>query len=228
MGPDGQLDEAASVRKQAESYAPLAQRMRDIGAPPKSADEYAFEVPEALKDKYDPKTDPMLTDFRAKALEAGLSPKQFQAVMSAYAERVPLIAEALFDQRYEAGERALRAEWKTDQAFTDGLKHAAKAVKGFDPAAFGANGEIAPGSPLLSLMNNPFFLRFAAHFGAQLEEDTSPGGVGAPAGSPYLSMTIESLEGHEAYMNARHPDHALVSRMVQQHYLKKTGERIVA
>lgn len=226
MGPDGKVDEAASARKQAEAYAPLLQRMRDGGAPPKTADEYQLEVPETLKGVYDPAKDTMLNDFRARALEAGLTQKQFQAMAGGYIERIPQIVEGLFEAKRADGEVALRQEWKSDEQFTAGLRNAATAVRGFDPKAIGEDGTI-DNPQLQSLMNNPFFLRFAAHFGAQMQEDTSPGTQSTlPAGSPYRGMTREQLEQNEAYLNARHPDHKLVSRMVQEAYHRETGESL--
>lgn len=224
MGADGKIDEAASMRKQAENYAPLAKRMREIGAPPKTADEYTFEVPEALKGKYDPATDTQLGEFRKAAFELGLTPKQYQAVVANYAERIPQLVESLFNQNREKGEQALRSEWKSDDQFSTGLRNAAAAVKGFDPKAFGADGEIM-NEDLKPLMNNPFFLKMAAHFGAQMQEDGSPGsGDALPPGSPYRGMTLQQLESNEAYTNSRHPDHAVISRMVQQAYHRQTGE----
>jgi hypothetical protein len=223
MTADGKLDEAASLRKQAESYAPLAARMRETGAPPKTADEYQLQVPDALKETYDPAKDTMLGDFRAKAFEAGLTQKQFAAMSQAYMERLPQIAEALFNERFENGEKALRQVWKSDDQFRTGLRSAAQAVRGFDAGAFDGEGNIT-NPELKSLMNNPFFIRFAAHFGQQMQEDTSPGSDNLPTGSPYRTMTLQQLETHEAYLNSRHPDHATVSSMVRRAYHKQTGE----
>lgn len=224
VGADGKIDEAASIRKQAENYAPLAARMKEVGAPPKTADEYKFEVPAAMQGSYDPATDPMLADMRKGAHEAGLTQKQFQWMAEQYAQRLPAIVEGMFQQSFDKGQAALRETWKSDAQFTGGLKNAAAAVKGFDPQAFGEGGEVTV-PELKSLMNNPWFLKFAAHYGAQMQEDTSPGSPGSlPAGSPYRGMTLAQLESNEAYLNSRHPDHAVVSRMVSQAYHKQTGE----
>lgn len=227
MKPDGTVDEAASIRKQAESYGALAARMRETGAPPKTADEYQLQVPETLKDSYDPAKDAMLGDFRAKAHAAGLTQKQFQTMADAYMERLPQIAEALFQERFENGEKALRQVWKSDDQFRSGLRDAAVAVRGFDPGAFDGEGGVA-NPELKSLMNNPFFLRFAAHFGRQMGEDTSPGSDALPSASPYRGMSLQQLESHEAYLNSRHPDHAVVSQMVRRAYHKQTGEALDA
>lgn len=229
MAADGKVDEAASARKQAESYKALATRMRETGAPPKTADEYQIAVPDALKDVYDPSKDKMLGDFRSKALELGLTQKQFQAVMEDYMGRLPMIAEGLFEASYEKGEQSLKQHWKSDDQMKSGLRDAATAVKGFDPAAFGEDGTIAS-AELKSLMNNPYFLRMAAHFGAQMQEDGSPGNPAGqlPAGSAYRGMTLAQLESNEAYTNPRHPDYAIVSQMVQHAYHKQTGEALPA
>ncbi|MGL4576677.1 MAG: hypothetical protein ACRCV9_17960 [Burkholderiaceae bacterium] len=225
MTAEGKLDEAASVRKQAENYAPLAQRMKEVGAPPKSADEYAFEVPEAMKAVFDPAKDENFGAFRSKAFELGMTQKQFQVMAEEYVTRMPQIADAIFGQSVEQGEKALRETWKSDEQFKAGLKTAAAAVRAFDPQAFGEGGAIDESSPLRALMNNAYFLKFAAHFGKQLQEDTSPGvEASLPAGSPYRGMTLQQLESNEAYLNPRHADHQIISAMVQQAYHKQTGE----
>ena len=59
-----------------------------------------------------------------------------------------------------------------------------------------------------------------------MQEDVSPGS-GAPAGAPpYRAMSRAQLESHEAYANPRHPDHATVSRLVQEAYHRETGEAL--
>lgn len=221
-GADGTLDEAASTRKQAEAYKALYGRMRSDGAPPAKAEEYKFEVPEAIREHYDSAKDPLFATLREKAFEAGLTQKQYEAVMGTYAGAMPEIIGNLFEQKFEAGEKALREHWKTDAAFQGGLRDAATAVKGFTPGAFDAQGNVTD-PQLVSLMNNPYFLRFAAHFGAQMHEDVSPTAT-LPAGSPFRGMGLQQLERHEAYTNARHPDHAEVSRLVREMYSQKFGE----
>jgi hypothetical protein len=148
--------------------------------------------------------------------------------MERYTATLPQLAEQLFESNRAKGEADLKTQWKSDDQMTSGLRNAATAVRGFDPGAMNNKGEIAEDSPLRSLMNNAYFLRMAAHFGAQMQEDTSPNTMGdLPAASPYRGMTRQQLETHDAYLNQRHPDHAVISKMVQQSYHKETGEDLM-
>ena len=78
----------------ANSTKELENRMRVVGLPPKTADEYKFDVPEPIK-ALGVDADPAMTKkFRDEALSMGLTQKQYEAVMGKYYEMIPQIASA--------------------------------------------------------------------------------------------------------------------------------------
>lgn len=213
----GDLDFEASARKLGESYKALAARMRETGAPPKEAGEYAFNIPDEAKaalGDWTPEADPMLADFRDKALGAGLTQKQFDFVVGEYLARLPQIGEAKAEASANAAETALRAEWKDESAFKSNMVAAHKALTQY------AGDEAA--TLVDRYGNDPAFIKLMAKVGGELREDTSPTATPG-AGSPYAGLTREGLMAHEAYTNPRHADHALVSSMVRAAYEKQYG-----
>ena len=99
--------------------------------------------------------------------------------------------------------------WTTPTEFSDGIKAADRAISQ-------APEDVRAGVERFG--RDPLFIRFAASFGAEAREDSSPGG-GAASGAD----TVNSLIASEAYRNPRHPDHAKVSEQVRRHFEKKRG-----
>lgn len=224
-GDDGTLDETQSAIKQAKAYQALSKRMRDGGAPPESPDEYKFEVPDELKESYKPDSDALLQGFRKECHEAGLTAKQYQMVMSRYAKTRAEIAEAVLNDQLENGAAELRKHWTTEDQFKENSRAVNAALLKFDPQVFQSDGSIKPEAR--GIMNNPYFVRFAAYFGSMIKEDTSPNTAdNLPNSSQYRGMSLAELQNTDAYLQRKHPDHAVVSKIVQESYHKQTGEAL--
>lgn len=215
---DGTLDLQATLAKQADSYSQLEARMRDTGAPPQKPEEYQVTVPEEVKGKWDPDKDPMLQDFRGKALAAGLTQKQFDMVMGEYLARIPGIQQQAAEQQFEGCMGELGKHWATPAAMKTGQRNAWRAVTGLmggEADAFMARHG-----------NDPMVVRFAAAIGAEMAEDRSPGAGGNGGGdgmAAYTGMTRDQLMQHEAYKNAQHVDHKRVSDRVRSLYEREFG-----
>jgi hypothetical protein len=212
----GALSIEQSARKLAGSYAELAGKMRDTGMPPKEAKDYTIAVPEPLKGKWEPEKDQMLAGFRDKAHAAGLTQKQFDFVIGEYLTRLPALRETAKQADIEQAKQALAKVWKTPEALQQNLGlafHAARTLAGSDEALERIMDKFG---------NDADFLQIMAKIGPELREDKSPGS-GMGVGTRYAGMPKQELMQHEAYTNAKHPDHQLVSALVRRQYEQQFG-----
>lgn len=208
---DGSLDIEASSLKLAEAYGNLEKRIGTGDLPPKSAEEYQVAVPDALKDKWNPKEDPLLGEFLKDAHAAGMTQKQVDLALSRYMEIAPKLIAGASQLSAEECTTQLKAEWKTDEQYKAEIGKAFKAATGY-------GGSDAEGI-IKDYGNDPRIIRLLAKVGGEMGEDRSinPGG-GLPAG-----QSVESLMASEAYTNSKHPEHARVSKQVQEHFQRQAA-----
>lgn len=217
---DGTLDIDASSRKLAEAYSAAEKRIGSGDVRPKTADEYAVQVPDAFKESWKPEEDKGYQEFKAKAFEAGLTQKQMDLVMGQYFEIAPkLVAGAALTDAQQATEE-LQKTWSTEADFKRNVTNAYQATSVLASKAGLSVDEIMQ-SPL---GNSPQFLRLMAVLGPELKEDSNPTGDG----SILSGDEIESLMSSEAYTNSAHKDHAKVSAKVQAYFNKKYGTEAAA
>ena len=205
---DGTLDIEASSLKLAEAYGSLEKRLGTGDLPPKTAEEYEITVPEALKDTWKPKEDPLLKDFLGKAHAAGMTQKQVDLVMGQYMELAPELVSAGRKLDAEACTAELRTQWKTDEQYKAEVGKAYKAAVGY----FGADAEAI----IKEYGNDPRIIRGLAKLGGEMGEDRSSSfdsGAGGQSG-------IDALMTSDAYNNPKHADHARVSEQVRVHFEK--------
>jgi hypothetical protein len=174
---DGKLDEAASIRKQAEAYSPLAKRMVDIGLPPESADKYELKAPEkfdqAIFDNF--AQDKSTKDFMTAAHAKGFTQGQMDFVMNHFLTNVvPQIGEGGAALDTEAATAQLKEVWKSDQEMQQNAGAAYRAANTIAQAV-GLKYEDVEAA---GLGNNPVFLRIMAAIGKEMGEDTSPNNAG--------------------------------------------------
>lgn len=206
---DGSVDIEASSLKLAEAYSHLEKRMGSGDAPPKSAAEYKIEVPEALKDSWNPAEDKPLQDFLSAAHAKGYTQAQVDLALSTYHAIAPGILEGNAQLSVEECTAELRNVWKTDAEFKEGVDLSYKAAVAYA-------GEDAE-ALMNKYGNDPMIIKAFARIGKELGEDRSinPGSE-LPAGT-----SVESLQLSEAYSNPKHPDHVKVSKHVADYYAKK-------
>lgn len=208
---DGTLDMEASARKMGESLQHLEKRMGSGDAPPKTADEYAVNVPDEWKEAF-PADSETMAAFRKDAHEQGLSQKQFDFFIGKYIEQAPLLAAGGAQATYEQAESDLKGTWKTDAEFKAQTGNAFKAWSAFaDPVDAGKMDEVG---------NNPAVVRLLARIGAEMKEG---GSIPAGADSGVGAQDVKSLLTSEANTNPRHPDHAATRAKVDAYYAKKYG-----
>src|SRR6185369_3167845 len=125
---DGTLDVEASSLKLAEAYGNLEKRIGTGDLPPKTAEEYQIAVPDAVKDQWDPKTDPLMGDFLKDAHAAGMTQKQMDMVMGKYFELAPQLVEGARQLSADSCVAELKTEWKTDEQYKGEVSKAYKAA----------------------------------------------------------------------------------------------------
>lgn len=204
------LDIEASARKLAESYGALETRLHAGDTPPKDAAEYTITVPEALKEHW--QEDDRVAAFRADALAAGLTQKQFDLVMGRYFAVAPELVGGAIANTVEATKGALTKAWGEGPEYEKQFNAAFQAFEQFaDPADRGKFD---------SIMTDPALAyRILAKIGPELRE-----GGGVPAAAEGVGQQdVTTMLLSEANTNPRHPDHAATRAKINAFYEKKYG-----
>lgn len=195
----------------AKSTTELETKLRTTGLPPKTADDYKYDVPEkvkALGGDVDPK---MSKAFRDLAHSKGLNQEQYAAVMDAYFEH----AQVLGNQAAQFSEAACRAEllkvYKTEEELTKANQRAYRAFE-----AFATPEEL---EQIDTVGNIPLIVRMFERIGKEIGED--------PGVHPDAILDGESLQqlmrggpGAEdsPYWNQSDPRHAVTKAKVARHH----------
>lgn len=206
-GEGDKLDAAATLAKALEHRDHLEKRLGAGDLPPKTAAEYAFELPEDMKD-FSLKTE-RLDDFKTEALAKGITGEQFKWMMGSYLKAVPDLMEGAAAMTAAQARTELQKVWVQPADLDAGLANASRALRELPSDLFEATRELG---------TNPAFLRAMSHFGAQLREDRPPAGGDTPP-----AQTIEQLMGSKAYMDPKDPNHAAVSAQVAAHFKRTVG-----
>lgn len=211
MGADGKaMDVEASARKMAESYAHLEGRVGSGDVPPKTADDYAVTVPEQFKEHWE--ENDRSKAFKAEALAAGLTQKQFDFVMGKYFATATDLVGGAINNSVEAVRGNLEKAWGQEYG-----KH-------FDAAftAFEAFADPADKGKFDSIMTDPSLAyRLLAKIGPELRE---AGGIPVTASTGADGEgAIKALLVSEANTNPRHADHAATRARINDFYNKKYG-----
>lgn len=205
--------EKGEVRAEAafKSLGELETRMKDVGLPPKTAVEYKFELPKELKEQ-GIDLDPASTKaFRDHAHKMGLTQKQFEGVMAAHLQNLPVLANqvAQFSSAKAKGE--LLGHYKTEDAMKENVKLAYRAFMAYaDPADQALIDRIG---------NIPAVIKVLAKVGKEMGED--------PGVNPEAILTAESMQelmrgkpgdADAPYWNANDPRHAATVAKVSRHH----------
>lgn len=201
-----------------KSTTELETRMRTVGLPPKTADEYKFEMPKELKDA-GVDIDPGRTKaFAERMFKAGLTQKQYEEVMGSYYESLAATADqaAYFSQ--EKAKTELLGYYKTEEALTENVRMAFKAFR-----AFADDKDM---ESINTLGNIPAVIRVLAKVGKEMGED--------PGVNPDAILEGESLDQlmrggpdkeDSPYWNPKDPRHSQVKAKVQRHYEAQEAAR---
>lgn len=193
-----------------KSTRELEGRIRDVGLPPKSADEYKFDPPAGLKEMGVEMDPDRFKAFRDEAHKAGLTQKQFEMVMGKYYGSLEELVT--HGERYDKSKtlKALSDHFKTPEAVQENVKAAY--------AVFSAFADEEEMKHLYRVVNDPVAIRVLAKINKELQED--------PGVSTEAILTGDSVEELMAkgspYWDASHPQHARVKEKVAAHFNAKT------
>lgn len=221
-GEDGSLDVQASAKKVAEAYAHLEKRLGSGDAPPKSADEYAVNVPEALKDKINAdelKGTESFKGFMGKLHAAGLSQKQADMMVSEFLERGVQLREANSVMAEAECVSTLKQldGWKSDAEYKTQMTSAAKAARGFGEKVGVSWDQIIDSG----LGNNPLFIRLMAAVGPEMGEDRGP----SAEALSQVQDSLDQLMSTKAYLDSNDPAHASTVAKVNALFARTSGNR---
>lgn len=216
---DGTFDLDASSRKMADAYGNLEKRFGSGDVPPKDASEYKITVPDALKEAFDPATDPGLQAFTKGAIENGFTQSQMDFVMENYFTMAPKLAAGAAQYDAATATAELKQTWATDADFNRNVRNA---YVGTEAAAQKAGLDV---KAIMEgpLGNSPTFLKLMAALGPEFQEDAPPGGS-----KMTTEGDINALLVSEAYTNPRHIDHAKTSEQVRKYFERKHGTEAAA
>lgn len=195
----------------AKSTQQLEQRMRDVGLPPKSADEYKFDVPAELKEAGVDLDPAMAKSFREEAHAAGLTQKQYEFVMGKYFGSLSTLADQTKQFSADKARSDLMGYYKTEADFN---KNVRLAYQAFSAYAGPQDAELID-----TIGNIPAVVRILAKVGAELKED--------PGVSPDAILDAESVttlmrgkpgDQDAPYWNPSDPRHKATVAKVRKHH----------
>jgi hypothetical protein len=202
----GEVDWQASALKQAQAYSGLEQRMGAGEAPPKTAEEYAPELPQGWSpDRL--KADPMFSGFLKGAHAKGMNNAQVSWALSEFQNRLDMMNSPEVGQAELVKRLNVPAEQLQGRVFVPAYRAAAAFAVDKDmhdrlDAKFG---------------NDPDYLQLMARIGSELGEDR-------PVNTGITSVeanTLDELINHPAYTDEKHADHHKVKAQVKTLYDKK-------
>jgi hypothetical protein len=204
----GELDINATFRKVEEHRANLEKRLgAGDNIRPKTPDDY--KLPESETIKAIGLDEEAAKGFKAEAHEWGLTQTQYEKVMEKYATLAPQLVNAGQALSAEETITNLKGLWKDDYQtnITGAYAVAAKLAKvaGVSEAEMDA-----------AIGNNPVGIRMLAAIAGEMREDKSS--VSANGGTDAAAGGINALLAHPAYHDAKHPEHAAISKKVHDYY----------
>lgn len=197
---DGSVDYKATVAKMNESYSYLEKKVGTGEVAPKSVDEYKIEREDFDFETF--KADESNQAFLAEAHKHGITNQQLDFLVSEYDKRALSLVTNSSQIDTDTAVQTLQSEWG-DQ-FESNIFNAVKAAR-----ACGITDEQI-NDPLIG--NNVAFIKMAAYFGSQINED-KPVTNGTP-----VNVDITSLMRSPAFFDPKHPEHKSVKAQIDSYY----------
>lgn len=197
---DGSVDYKATVAKMNESYSYLEKKVGTGEVAPKSVDEYKLEREDFDFEEF--KADESNKEFLTEAHKHGITSKQLDFLLSEYDKRAVDLVSNSSQIDTDTTVQTLQTEW--GDKYESNIFNAVKAAR-----ACGITNEQI-NDPMIG--NNVAFIKMAAYFGSQINED-KPINNGTP-----VNVDIQSLMRSEAFFNPKHPDHKSVKAQIDSYY----------
>lgn len=210
----GELDLAATMRKVDEHRSNLEKRLGTGDIRPKTADEY--KLPDSVKDLQ--MDEAATAAFRAEAHEMGLTQKQYEGIVSKWAKLAPELVSAAKTQTVDEVVGTLKTHW--GDAFSTEMQGAYRAAQSVAAQAGLAYDEVDA-----AIGNNPVAIRLFAALSKEMREDATPAAANGGTGG---GKTIDELMADPAYMDARNPNHAAVSKQVAAYFERQAARQPAA
>lgn len=197
---DGSVDYKATVEKLSESYSGLEKRVGTGDLPPKTVDEYKLEREGFDLEEF--KADESNKEFLTEAHKHGITSKQLDFLLSAYDKRAVDLVSNSSQIDTDTTVQTLQQEW--GDKYESNIFNAVKAAR-----ACGITNEQI-NDPIIG--NNVAFIKMAAYFGSQINED-KPVSNGTP-----VNVDINSLMRSPAFFDPKHPEHKSVKAQIDSYY----------
>lgn len=197
---DGSVDYKATVAKMNESYSYLEKKVGTGEVAPKSVDEYKIEREDFSFDDF--KADESNKAFLEEAHKHGITNKQLDFLLSEYDKRAVDLVSNNSQIDTDTTVQTLQTEW--GDKYEANIFNAVKAAR-----ACGITDEQI-NDPLIG--NNVAFIKMAAYFGSQINED-KPVTNGTP-----VNVDINSLMRSPAFFDPKHSDHKSVKAQIDSYY----------
>jgi hypothetical protein len=198
LNAEGVLDLEASAAKLNDGYAELSKRFGAGDAPPKTAEEYAPELPEGF-DMEALKADPLYQDFLKGAHSRGVTNKQLTYILEEFTKRQDMMADAANGgMDIDTFKAEMAKVWGDDpKAFDTGIQTGLKAIRSYLP---GVTQE-----QLASIPNSPIIAQLLAAIGKDVGEDKRI--AAAPIDGKDFDQQIKEIQASPGYADAKHPEH---------------------
>lgn len=200
VSEDGSVDYKATVAKMNESYSYLEKKVGTGEVAPKTIDEYKLEREDFDFEEF--KADESNKEFLTEAHKHGITSKQLDFLISEYDKRAVDLVSNSSQIDTDTTVQTLQSDW--GDKYESNIFNAVKAAK-----ACGITDEQI-NDPMIG--NNIAFIKMAAYFGSQINED-KPINNGTP-----VNVDITSLMRSEAFFNPKHPDHKSVKAQIDSYY----------
>jgi hypothetical protein len=211
------------VEALAKSNSELEARMKSVGLPPKTADEYTYEPPEKFKAIVDAGFG-MPADvskaMRDRLLEAGFTKSQHGVAMDIYFENIEEVAEIGVNYGAQKRQAELMTYYKTPEATQQAVSNAMSVVHAFGDeqdiaGAMGPTGNVPP-----------WVIRILDKVSREMGEDTA-----INDGAILSEQSIEELmrggpgKDNSPYWNPNDPQHKQTVAKVQRHHEAMAAKR---
>lgn len=197
---DGSVDYKATVAKMNESYSYLEKKVGTGEVAPKSVDEYKIEREDFDLEAF--KADESNKAFLEEAHKHGITNKQLDFLIQEYDKRAVDLVSNNSQIDTDTTVQTLQSEW--GDKYEANIFNAVKAAR-----ACGITDEQI-NDPMIG--NNVAFIKMAAYFGSQINED-KPVTNGTP-----VNVDINSLMRSPAFFDPKHPEHKSVKAQIDSYY----------